>query len=70
MFALSRAKIFSACLGLAVAATIGCGKREGGSKTAAADDGRHALTGTVISLSAERARPWSITRRSPALCRA
>lgn len=54
MFVLSRAKIFSACLGLAVAATIGCGRRESGSATAAAGDGRHALTGTVVSLSIER----------------
>jgi protein SCO1/2 len=54
MYALSRAKIFSACLGLAVGAAIGCAKKEGGSQTAAVSDGRYALKGTVISLSAER----------------
>ena len=56
MIALFRGKIFSACVCLALLASLGCGRKEqaaaAGGETA--DDGRHALTGTVISLSPER----------------
>jgi len=59
MTASSRTKIFSACLCVTVAAmTAACGRKAdtstSGDGGAAAVDDRHALTGTVISLSAER----------------
>ncbi|MBE2212930.1 MAG: SCO family protein [Opitutaceae bacterium] len=54
MIALSRAKLFSACLSLAVLAAAGCGKKSGEAAATAPADDRRALTGTVISLSAER----------------
>jgi len=54
MIALFRGKIFSACVCLALLASLGCGRKEQASADAAGGDGRHALTGTVISLSSER----------------
>lgn len=50
-----RTKILSACLALAVLAGAGCGKRDEGAAASEPADGRRPLTGTVISLSAERA---------------
>lgn len=54
MFLLSRTKILCAAAGVMALLTLGCGKRGEPADTASAGDGRYALTGTVIALSAER----------------
>lgn len=57
MFLPSRTSILSstaALLAVVLSLAMGCSKRDATGESAATQDGRHALTGTVISVSAER----------------